>query len=972
MANTQKYLNHLLQNTGITPACSEEERAAADIIAKTFADHGFTPQVQEFSASGSAKIVQAGLGIAVFLGAVLMGIGGIVGVIGLLLTVAAGVVFAMERGGRQVLSQLGNGGLSQNVIAYHKASGPLASPRNRPVVIVAHYDSPRADLLCQEPFATYRPLLVKLLPYAMLAPAVIAVVRLLPLPGAAKIILWVLAIAAALIPLANAAAIIANRFVLPYTTGSVCNKSSVAALLGVMDAVSPYQGHGEEFPEDVPFDEYYAEQRRVAEEAAAAAAAALAAESAYPHEAAEGEEGVGENPTDIPATSAPATEGAVPSEEPPATPEEPAPSAIDEPPAADETAAFSVEEAAPQPESTVALGSTDVMDASAFAAGVADAVDGVAQPQGDGAAVDVADQQADEPTPKDAEPAEDSASSPLNAEGNYRFGAEAIRNLGMLSDSCALVYESDDEGEDEEADEPTAFDVQPDESVRGDESEDDETPAEDDSFAPDVAEAEYEPIDVAAEDVEETPYREDGADDASAVGEPFADDADDDEFTAQPVMDFSGPMLETARDSEPASEPVSAVPEPTVSKRPQGVPEEAPARAAANEPAPTPAPAAATADDMGATQLFQQPPADVAGDPSHTVAMPARPDSTVDRLMAEISVPAPKPARAPQVRSIHVPSTADAPVPHMPETANRASLFDLPDPSAAPVDPFVSPDAHPAASSSDTAVAARSAFTVISSDSAAPAPVPAQPGQTPPVSSRIETISAPAPEQEQPRHGLGRLFGRKKKKTDSMSDWLGVDEGFDAKTSGGDIGSWDNFEDDDSGWKGGATGPEGASEAELREAVTSMGDDELLGHDIWFVATGSSENGNAGIHAFLREHRDKLRGVFLINLECVGAGQIAMLATEGEQRVLKGDKRIMKLVGRVSADFHHEFGAVDMPYVTTDAHAAMSMSLRSLTLGGVEGTGFALGHTEEDQPYNVDADNIALVSDVVTEVIRRS
>ena len=69
MANTKKYLSHLLQNTGITPACSEEERAAADVIAKIFSDHGFAPEVQEFSASGSAKVVQAGLGIAVFVGA---------------------------------------------------------------------------------------------------------------------------------------------------------------------------------------------------------------------------------------------------------------------------------------------------------------------------------------------------------------------------------------------------------------------------------------------------------------------------------------------------------------------------------------------------------------------------------------------------------------------------------------------------------------------------------------------------------------------------------------------------------------------------------------------------------------------------------------------------------------------------------------------------------------------------------------
>ena len=33
MANTKQYLSHLLQNTGITPACSEEEREAANVIA---------------------------------------------------------------------------------------------------------------------------------------------------------------------------------------------------------------------------------------------------------------------------------------------------------------------------------------------------------------------------------------------------------------------------------------------------------------------------------------------------------------------------------------------------------------------------------------------------------------------------------------------------------------------------------------------------------------------------------------------------------------------------------------------------------------------------------------------------------------------------------------------------------------------------------------------------------------------------
>lgn len=88
-------------------------------------------------------------------------------------------------------------------------------------------------------------------------------------PACSKVLLWVVAILASLVALANAANIISNRFVLPYTSGAVCNKSSVAAMLGVMDNVAPYQGENE-FPDDIPFDTYFGEQKRRAEEMARA------------------------------------------------------------------------------------------------------------------------------------------------------------------------------------------------------------------------------------------------------------------------------------------------------------------------------------------------------------------------------------------------------------------------------------------------------------------------------------------------------------------------------------------------------------------------------------------------------------------------------------------------------------------------------------------------------------------------------
>lgn len=1254
MANTRKYLNHLLQNTGITPACSEEERAAADIVADIFKNHGFQPEIQEFNASSGDKMAQAVYGVLVFVGAVLAGIGGAVGFVGLLLVLLGAVLYGLERMGKPMLSKFGSGGLSQNVIAYHKASGPLASPRNRPVVVVAHYDSPRADLLAQAPFAAYRPLIVKLLPFAMLIPAVVAVVCLFPIPAAAKTALWVVSIVVALVPLAYSVAILANKFVLPYTSGSVCNKSSVAAMLGVMDAVAPYQGENE-FPRDKPFAEFMDEQRSF-----------IPADDEYAdyRDDDDAAEFAGDAPI-IPmgrATDEPVSEDSV------------------------QEAGFEVYES-----DEPVLGSTTTMTRDdLIAAGLnpvsyedddrAVLFDG-GEDRGEFGSVSVDDEaSADHVAAEEiVEPAAELASEPelpRNAAGNLRYGADIIRVLGMVADDCAFSYAADalpvppapvepapvtpapvrtiddsegvargasdaprtfhqhevDSGsdragseartvaygeheaapvdgaysephrdqftqdmwaapapeaieelvqgaaEDDAVNNVPAVGASPVESV-GDEAAvaadnddlgsvdavyeasyehlgandfgqmvhegdedleshavapayqrssniysqaydaiDVEAPEEEEQFTPIVEdtsdyilEAEWEVIedesegdeaegtgpdaqaevsgDAQSEEGDRAQVAEEGSPEAGLVGTEDEDrsgvidrdgapcDEDglsDGEIAGTVSLDVSELDGATAvfemtslektavfgdhEDGSDSEEGVSAEDQDAVSGdldaaslnehdadgvSGEFVDEPVEGIDGGSDPVDNFAEASgvcadgsqvdgasADGDDLPAASVAAgdastASEADIAEDAprveasaehvedvsrreddvndtvnpasvpvveangegaassvapaqdsfGQTVAMPAihprQQPETVDSLMAQIAPqPAPRPQRALNIPSIGAADhTVPRQIPSVPgieslqrQQVNRTPLFDLPDPSVKPSDPFASP-------ASATSAATRG-FSVVEGPSksgrVAASTAEAKPAQR----ETIEKVEAPAP-KEKPRRGLGRLFGKKKKQEDSMSDWLGVDDDFDAKRTGGEIGSWDNF-DDNSGWKGGATGAPGTGEDELRDAITSMGDDELLGHDIWFVATGASECGNAGMNAFLDTHRDKLRGVFLINLECVGSGQVAVLSTEGEQRVLKGDKRIMKLVRRVSADFHHEFGAVDMPFLDTDAYAAMSRSLRSLTIAGIDGSHFACSHSEEDQPYNVDEDNVSLVADVVTEVIRRS
>lgn len=1069
MANTQKYLNHLLQNIGITPACSEEERAAADTIAHIFSNHGFEPEVQEFTASASRKVASAAVGIAMFVSCVLMGLGGALGIMGTLLVIACCAVYFLERTGRMSFPHLGGGGLSQNVIAYHRASGPLASPRNRPVVVVAHYDSPRADLLSRQPYAGYRPLLARLQPVAMAVPAAVAVLSLFPLPGAAKVILWIAATLLALVPLIQGVSVMLNRFVLPYTSGAVCNKSSVAAMLGVMDAVSPSRT-AVEFPDDRPFDEYMDEQRRLVHEAA------LQEEDLVEEE--DGDEDgfepiveVAPHPmSGVPALAAPGASDSEP---------------VDEDSALDQHASVEAEPAEddefPQPGATVQMEALPV-EADEVPAAEPIATECPALEETPAAAV-----QSDREEP--AAPA-----LPVNAQGNLRFGADAIRALGMVSDACSIEYdeaqfapepvetasvegivveqpiaveeaasvpsfeteepvaldefvEDSDEYEDAFGDESLEADFESveeqdeelyieDEELRDDERDvesyegySDEGYAEDEvMFAEDLGDMQDEPSDENFVDwgvlpMEDHTDEDDDVDIMAAIWEPIEDDEDDmpaadgeediesttvfeveqvdrtvevpaTEATVQvPVLQDDEGDIEDAGTSSDESvadeeqeavfepiemsdtlfdlDPIAPVEEDIISEDGAGdmtddaqeesldaeaerdVPaESAPAVTSAFAPAPQPQETQAFNPALQGTQAMP--------------AQPARTVDTVDDLMAQINgeIAPQRPQRKINVPSVKGPASIDVPDPVAP--ASRASLLDLPDPSSGVTDPFGTPVARPAAprptAQAKPVSPSTTQFTVISGNT----------GMQPPAAEPIETISAPAPAPVKKKRGFGGLFGRKKKQhEDSMSDWLGVEDDFDAKRSGRNIGSWDNFDGDD-GWKGGATSSVDMTEEELRDAVASLGDDELLGHDIWFVAAGASESGNAGIQAFLNTHRDRLRGVFLINLECVGAGHLAMVSTEGERRVLKGDKRIKGLLSRVSADFHHEIGSVDMPYLDTDAHVAMEMSLRSCTLAGVEGASFAFSHSEEDIPANVNADNVTLAADIVTEVIRRS
>lgn len=343
------------------------------------------------------------------------------------------------------------------------------------------------------------------------------------------------------------------------------------------------------------------------------------------------------------------------------------------------------------------------------------------------------------------------------------------------------------------------------------------------------------------------------------------------------------------------------------------------------------------------------------------------------------------------------PSSAQAYRPQVADVARRAALFDLPDPSEESSDPLAAPAPAPQAPRSSLvqhlSFADRQNARRIQDRLAdfgegegeadgLDVPVPASDGGR----EQIEVIPAP---EERPRTRFS-LFGRKKREEQSLADYLGVEDDYDAKTGGREIGSWEELEEQDEEfsrrrkkdprWKGGAaaneelrgTEDEPAAD-ELLEASASLAMDELLCHDIWFVALGANSLDHAGMKAFIAKHRPQLRGAFLINLDCVGAGDLAVLSSEGLVNTRRADRRISRLLRNAADDLHVELLETPFDWSSTDATPAMRMSMRAATIMGVNDFGLpALSRTADDVAENVDPAQAALVATLVTELIRRS
>ena len=257
------YVSHLSQEVGARPAGTEEERQAALYVQESFSkEAGLQADLEDFNAQGNPEILNAALaGVSIVCSLV----GLMVSVLAIpmfLLTVAAAVLFFLEKADKPVLSRLLARGVSQNVVA--KYQPPLfddrTNRRRRKIILVANYDSMKSRQELGGVLLKVLPAAVRANVGAMAFLPFLMLLRLSLFAHAEGVLAIILNVLTFLVILAVALPLIFllfHRFA-QYNEGANCNASGVAALIEVATRLSQVEYSPEEYdaePEGFGFEE---------------------------------------------------------------------------------------------------------------------------------------------------------------------------------------------------------------------------------------------------------------------------------------------------------------------------------------------------------------------------------------------------------------------------------------------------------------------------------------------------------------------------------------------------------------------------------------------------------------------------------------------------------------------------------------------------------------------------------------------
>lgn len=1084
MADIRTYLDYLNESIEIAPTNSQEELDAAELIEKLMKDHSLELHRQDVVSHGWGIVIHDSLYIVLFIGMLISGFTGtFVSYFGFIVCLVATVLLVLEKLHIFEISSFGPLAQSQNIIGVHRATGPLVMKGNRPIVVVAHYDTPNEDILSKPQLAPYQARIKKLVYSAVLFTMFCALVQVaffLPfLNDIVRRAFWLLGILSAFSFLALGVNTVYKKFA-SCTEGANSNKSSLAAMMDVVNTVRPADDEASRWGYVHP-QQKFSEIAEVPQESKASSLSLVDDER---ESISEKEEHTSDS-TQLQNTlkTAPVlnqdTHNLVENN-------------LDEP-----VSEVSKKDTPENVQSEVAANEqqqddpsvTHVQNEQAVQAHATSVPTSNEASMDDNRGVESAVDQTTHFQQEDYAGSQAAAPKIIGydvATGVVRRGKETLINLNLLPKDCEIDYtvglkyetpvvetaapqqESDLEQSNalKYSDAPLMEDNAPQNLSDGQKA---DTPSRTNArntyiaptFEEDYPIASWKPVTAEQK--------------MSVVNNSESHENEDIQIPADSQTDTR------ESDNEP-----SVVADVDVSTQ----------SAAAEQTKPLDEVADKTDENKNSQAVEKESNNSLSPEEAIISQIHREVQARTQRDDSQVS-------NASQIledeQSALGGSASGVAV------ARRAVLFDLPDPREQVQDPFASENddqpahevPHEEVEEKKTTHGPANEKTITFMPQGKRDIKVLDAAAKPLDESRASSVDRHAKlSNEKKQRGLG-LFGKKKKTTadkESMSSWLGVDDNFDAKKDGRQIGSWDNFvhEEDNNNqasshpksWKGGATtrvglrvhegtkgtqpqdlpsvddveahattsneadshtlslknnpfvqggvvdtgvapaasGDEDAARSaacssdvlsdeniseksalwedakqdavqstssklkqkdkpvssdeqiqELKDAVLSMGSDELLCHDIWFVALGASENNHAGMKQFLSEYRRDIRGAFLINLDCVGAGSLTVLTAEDPYNTRRADRRITRLLSKIAEDLHIQLQKKAYDYGRTDATPAMHASVRSATIMGCDENGLpALAHTQDDVAHMIDAKQVKQVAQMVCELIRRA
>ena len=254
-------------------------------------------------------------------------------------------------------------------------------------------------------------------------------------------------------------------------------------------------------------------------------------------------------------------------------------------------------------------------------------------------------------------------------------------------------------------------------------------------------------------------------------------------------------------------------------------------------------------------------------------------------------------------------------------------------------------------------------------------------------------------------------------------EWLDIDQDFDARSVGAARGGWESFRQDepvDDGyadrssqryssemdaafsdedesfasrrrsrrWEGGS-----ASREQLGRVSTLSGADDVAAEvsfaarsaeenvyrfrhpsvdvEVWFVALGSELAANGGMEAFMAEHAAELKGVVFVELEGLGAGDLAVVEKEGMFKPCASASRMRRYASKASAELGVPLARAAIEWRETTSAYAMRRGYQALHIIGVKDGKPAFFGQADDVVDKVDEETILRNADFVMELLKQ-